>query len=103
MISKSAGKVMAIIFCNIQGIILNHINIVVPKITVTRNHYATVIKSELLVAITRKCLQLQRSGILLFHDNAPSHNSLVVLDTVNELDIELLPHPPYSPVRFGNL
>ena len=30
------------------------------------------------------------------YDNTPSHSSCVVLDTVKELDIGLLPHPPYS-------
>ena len=94
-ISRSAGKVMAIIFCNIQEIILNHF--VPPKTTVTGNYYASVIKSNLLLAIKRKRPQLMRSGILLHHDNAPSHSSPVVLDTIKELDIEILPHPPYSP------
>ena len=37
------------------------------------------------------------SGILLHHDNAPSHSSRVILDTIKELDIEILPHAPYSP------
>ena len=83
LISKSAGKVMAIIFCDIQGIILNHF--VPPKTTVTRNYYATVIKSELLPAIKRKRPHLERSGILLHHDNAPSHSSRIVMDTVNKL------------------
>ena len=44
LISKSAGRVMAIIFCDIQGIILNHF--VPPKTTVTGNYYAAVIKSS---------------------------------------------------------
>ena len=57
--------------------------------------YATVIKSELLPAIKRKRPHIERSGILLHHDNAPSHSSRIVMDTVNKL--ELLPHPPYSP------
>ena len=95
LISRSAGKVMAIIFCDIQGIILNHF--VPPKTTVTGNYYASVIKSDLLPAIKRKRPQLRRSGILLHHDNTPSHSSRFVLDTIKELDIEILPHPPYSP------
>ena len=93
--SRSAGKVMAIIFCDIQGIILNHF--VPPKTTVTGNYYASVIKSDLLLAIKRKRPQPMRSGILLHHDKAPSHSSHVVLDTIKELDIEILPHPLYSP------
>ena len=95
LISRSAGKVMAIIFCDIHGIILNQF--VPPKTTVTGNYYASVIKSDLLPAIKRKCPQLMRSGILLHHDNVPSHSSRVVLDTIKSLDIEILPHPPYSP------
>ena len=51
----------------------------------------------LLPAIKRKRPHLERSGILLHHDNAPSHSSRIVVDTVNKLGIELLPHPPYSP------
>ena len=43
LISKPAGKVMAIIFRDIQGIILHHF--VLPKTTFTENYYATVIKS----------------------------------------------------------
>ena len=35
---------MAIIFCDIQGIILNHF--VPPKTTVTGNYYVSVIKSD---------------------------------------------------------
>lgn len=94
-LSKSAGKVMAIMFCDIHGIILNHF--VPPKTTVTGNYYATVLRSELLPAIKRKRPQLVRSGILLHHDNAPSHSSRVVVDTIAELNVEQLSHPPYSP------
>ena len=95
LISRSAGKVMAIIFCDIQGIILNHF--VPPKTTVTGNYYASVIKSDQLPAIKRKRPQLMRSRILLHHDDAPSHSSRVVLDTIKELVIDILPHPPYRP------
>ena len=34
---------------------------------------------------------------MLHHDNAPSHSSRMVMDTVNKLGVELLPHPPHSP------
>ena len=95
LISMSAGKVMVIIFCAKQGVIFNRF--VPPKTNVTGIYYATVIKSDLLSAIKRKRQQLQRSEILLHHDNAPSDHCRVVLDTVKELDIELLPHLPYSP------
>ena len=38
LVSTFAGKVMAIIFCDIQGVILNHF--VPPKFTVTGNFNA---------------------------------------------------------------
>ena len=67
------------------------------KNTISGNYYATIIKSELLSAIKRKRPQLQRSRVLLHYDNMSSHNSRVVSNTVKELNVELLPHPPYSP------
>ncbi len=76
LLSKSACKVMAIIVCDIQGIIFNHF--IPPKTPVTGNYYATVIKSELLTAIKIKRPHLERSGILLHHDNATSHSIRVV-------------------------
>ena len=48
------------------------------KNTISGNYYATIIKSELLSAIKRKCQQLQRSRVLLHYDNMSSHNSRVV-------------------------
>ena len=91
----SASKVNFIIFCDIQDVILNHF--VPPKTNDTGNYYATVCKSELWSAFKRKRPQLQKSEILMHHDNAQSESSRVVSDTVKELDIELLPHPSYSP------
>ena len=51
---------MAIIVCDIQGIILNHF--VPPKNTVTGNYYATVIQSELLPAIKESAHTLRGLG-----------------------------------------
>lgn len=94
-LSKSAGKVMCAVFCDINGIILNHM--VPPKTTITGNYYATLLRSELLPAIKRKRPHLIQSGFILHQDNAPSHCSHVVEDTTEKLGIELLPHAPYSP------
>ena len=52
LVSKSAGKGMAIIFCDIYGILLNHF--VPPKTTVTGNYYAALLRSELMSAIRKK-------------------------------------------------
>lgn len=95
ILTKSAAKVMCIVFCDIQGFILNHM--VPPKTTVNGEYYATLLRSELLPALKRKRPYLVQSGIILHQDNAPCHTSRIVEDTVEELEIELLPHPPYSP------
>jgi histone-lysine N-methyltransferase SETMAR len=94
IISKSAGKVMAIIFCDTYSVVLNHF--VPPKTTVTRNYYATLLRTELMAAIRRKSPHLLRSGFILHQKNAPSHSSHIVMDTLEKLDVELLSHPPYS-------
>ncbi len=86
---------MSIIFCDSKGIILNHM--VAPKTTVTGQYYATLLKSELYKTVKRKRPELIQSGFILHHDNAPSHTSRIVQDTIEKLGIELLPHPPYSP------
>ncbi|XP_062614061.1 fibroleukin-like, partial [Saccostrea cucullata] len=68
-----------------------------PKPSVTGDYYARVIKSDLMRAVKRKRPDLIRSGFILHHDNAPSHKSRVVMDTMETLGIENLIHPPYSP------
>ncbi|XP_062572230.1 protein GVQW3-like [Saccostrea cucullata] len=70
-VTKSAGKVMLIVFCEINGIILNHM--VPPKTSVTGDYYARAIKSDLMTAVKKKCPDLIRSGFILHQDNAPSH------------------------------
>ena len=95
LVSKSAGKVMAIIFCDIYGVLLNHF--VPTKTTVTGSYYATLLRSELMSAIRKKRPCLLTTGFYLHHDNAPCHSSQVVKDTVEKLNVALLPHPPYSP------
>ncbi|XP_062574449.1 F-box/LRR-repeat protein 4-like [Saccostrea cucullata] len=50
-VTKSAGKVMLIVFYDINGIILNHM--VPPKTSFTGDYYARVIKSDLMRAVKR--------------------------------------------------
>jgi histone-lysine N-methyltransferase SETMAR len=61
------------------------------------NYYVTILTTEIMAAIRRKRPHLLMSGFILHHDNAPSHSSHVVMDTLEKLGFELLPHRPYSP------
>jgi [histone H3]-lysine36 N-dimethyltransferase SETMAR len=92
---RSAGKVMHLVFFDHQGIIYDNR---VPKgQTVTGNYYSSVLKHELMKKLRKKRPELIANGWLLHHDNAPAHTSRVCRETMDEIGVELLAHPPYSP------
>jgi transposase len=39
----------------------------------------------------------RRHGVILQHDNARPHTANMTKAAIQELDLEILPHPPYSP------
>src|ERR1700712_1634247 len=90
----SAGKVMATVFWDSQGIIL--IDYLEKGRTITGQYY-----SELLdrfdAAFKEKRTFPYRTKLLFHHDNAPAHSSAVATAKLVNLGYELLPHPPYSP------
>ncbi|EGI63744.1 Histone-lysine N-methyltransferase SETMAR [Acromyrmex echinatior] len=40
---------------------------------------------------------MKRKKILFLQDNAPAHKSITTMAKINDLRLQLLPHPPYSP------
>lgn len=90
----SAGKVMASVFWDSQGVIL--IEYLEKGHTVTGQHYSGQLK-RLREAIKEKRPGMLTRGILFHQDNAPAHTSLVAMATIHECGFELVPHPPYSP------
>jgi histone-lysine N-methyltransferase SETMAR len=48
-------------------------------------------------AIHRKCPDQLARGVLLHHDNARPNTAQATQDRIEELQWELLEHPPYSP------
>jgi len=90
----SAGKVMATVFWDSQGVIMT--NYLPRGSTVTGTYYANEL-CELREALKSKRRGKLRRGVLLLHDNAPAHTSGVATSTAAECGYELLPHPPYSP------
>lgn len=90
----SAGKVMATIFWDTDGVIL--IDYLPPKTTITGLYYATLVK-KLRSAIKEKRRGKLGKGILLLHDNAPAHASQLAQQALRECSFMQLPHPPYSP------
>ena len=47
--------------------------------------------------IDKKTATNKEENVLFHQDNAPSHKSIVTMAKLQELQFELLPHPPYSP------
>lgn len=90
----TAGKVMATVFWDSKGIIL--IDYLQKGKTITGEYYATLL-DQLMAKIAEIRPHLQRKKILFHHDNAPAHSSMKAMAKLNELNFQLLPHPPYSP------
>jgi histone-lysine N-methyltransferase SETMAR len=89
----TAGKVMLIVFWNFQGVLLAHFQ--KHGENVNSASYCEVLL-KLHDAIRRKCPGQLARGVLLHHDNARSHTAQVTQEKIQELQWELLEHPPYS-------
>ena len=65
--------------------------------TVNKEYYVEVLK-EFRKRFCRKRPALFKSGQLYFYqDNAPVHNSILVIDYLTKMGIKTVPHPPYCP------
>lgn len=90
----SAGKVMASVFWDSQGVLL--IDYLEKGHTVTGLYYSQLLK-RLREAIKEKRPGMLTRGVLFHHDNAPAHTSVLAMATIRDCGYELVPHPPYSP------
>ena len=90
----SAGKVMASIFWDSQGVIM--IDYLEQGRTINGAYYAGELR-RLRQEIARKRRGKLTLGVLLLQDNAPAHTSQVAMTAATECEFEILPHPPYSP------
>jgi len=93
-VQKSAGKVLASIFWDQDGILL--IDYLPKGQTINAEHY-----SSLLVQMNDILKENRRSkvtkGVLFLHDNAPAHRALATQKKLVYLGFQCLEHPPYSP------
>lgn len=90
----SAGKVMLALFWDSEGPVLA--DFLPPKTTVTGQYYASLM-IKLSDAIKEKRREKVKRGVMLLHDNAPSHKAHVAQAAIRQCHFEELPHPPYSP------
>ena len=92
--TPSAGKVMATVFWDSEGVIL--IDVLPHGETINSEVYVQTLKK------LKKRFQRVRSHkdvnkLLLLHDNARPHTSLYTREEITKLHWTVLPHPPYSP------
>lgn len=93
-VQSRAGKIMATVFWDADGIIMT--DYLERGKTVTGEYYATLLKKLREQIKEKRRGKLQR-GVLLLQDNAPVHTCGVAKLAAADSGYELVPHPAYSP------
>lgn len=91
---QSAGKVLASVFWDADGIIF--IDYLEHGRTITADYYIGLL-DRLDNILREKRKRTQRKNILFLHDNAPAHKAHKAMTKLEQLGYELVQHPPYSP------
>jgi histone-lysine N-methyltransferase SETMAR len=91
---SSAGKVMALVFWDAEGILF--IDYLEKGKTKTGVYYSNLL-TKLDDKIRKKRPGLQKRKISFHQDNAPAQKSILAMGKLRDLHYELLEHPPYSP------
>ena len=89
-VQKSAGKVLASIFWDKDGILLTDY---FPK-GQTRNT-TNLCLVQLKDILKEKCRGKVIKGVLFLHDNAPAHRAIATQKKLAHLGFQCLAHPPY--------
>jgi len=93
-VQKSAGKVLALIFWDQDGILL--IDYFPKGQTINMEYYSSLLV-QLKDILKEKCRGKVTKGILFLHDNAPAHWALTTQKKLLYLGFQCLDHPLYSP------
>ena len=86
---------MFIMFADRQGMLLSHA--VPQRVTVNSQYYSKVLRRDLPQTIQKKRPGKAISDFLLHQDNAPPHVSAETRLELSLLELETVPHAPYSP------
>lgn len=94
--NRFGRKTMLCIWWDQQGVLYKEL--LKPGETVNAERYRQQLTNLNHALIEKRPEWARRHGrVILQHDNAPSHATKVVKDTVAALGWDILPHPPYSP------
>jgi histone-lysine N-methyltransferase SETMAR len=89
-----AGKVMLTVFWDYQGVLLGQFQ--KPGENTNSGLYSEV-SLKLRDEINRKHPDQLTKNVLLHHDNGRPHTARATQERIQELQLEHLEHPPYSP------
>jgi len=94
-VQKSAGKVLALIFWDQDGIVLIYY---LPKGQTINAKYYSSLLVQLKDILKEKCRgKVTKGGALFLHDNALAHGALATEKKLAYLGFQCLGHPLYSP------
>lgn len=93
-VQKSAGKIMATIFWDTEGILL--IEYMHKDSKINGAFYVKTIENLRQAIVDKRRGKLSR-GIFLLHDNARPHTCSVATAAIEKAGFSVLDHPPYSP------
>ena len=101
--NKTVSKTMYAIFFDGHSPVLE---VPVPKgSSVTGEFYKEQILETVVKVYTERRQRTGTRGLHLLHDNVPAHKSAVVANYLQEINLKVIEHPPYSPdlalVTFG--
>jgi len=89
----SAGKITATIFWDNKGVLPVDY---VYHLKITGDYYCKILE-RLRNSIKQKRRGLLSQGVLLLHDNAPAHRSVIAQQAIRDCGFIQLGHPAYSP------
>jgi len=93
-VQKSAGKVLASIFWDQDGILL--IDYLPKSQTINAEYYSSLLVQFKDILKENRLGNFNR-GVLFSHDNATAHRALATQKKLAYLGFQCLDHPPYSP------
>ena len=83
------------IFFSTQGVVA--LDILPAKASITATYYTKVVLRRVVDAICEQRPTVGTSRTLMLHDNAAPHKAKVTTTFLEEREIKVLAHPPYSP------
>ena len=93
---KSSNKLMLCIWWDQLGVV--YYELLQPNETITAERYhQQLMQSSRALKFKRSQYAKRHNKVIFQHDNARPHVAKVVKETLEALNWDVLPHPPYSP------